>query len=59
MIWYIADMFNSYKSFVQKYPYCGKKIWAAVIVDQSYLVLDLIGWVTINKEGWMTRKGTK
>lgn len=56
LTWYIFSLFNSYKAFVKKFPYCGKKIWAAFLADQSGILLDPFGWATINREGWLTRK---
>ncbi|KAI1498751.1 hypothetical protein F5X99DRAFT_431517 [Biscogniauxia marginata] len=41
--------------FSKEYPYCGWRLWAAIIIDKLYLISDWYCWLTLSHERWMTR----
>ncbi|KAI1341046.1 nucleotide-diphospho-sugar transferase [Xylariaceae sp. FL0016] len=54
--WYMFQMFQEYRSFLQQFPWIGpKNLWAAIVMDQAYLILDYYGLITVRQEGWLTR----
>lgn len=56
MLWYLFQMFRTYRSFLRQFPWVGlKNIWAAIAMDYSYLILDYYGLLTVSQEGWLTR----
>ncbi|KAI2604504.1 glycosyltransferase family 2 protein [Hypoxylon fragiforme] len=46
---------KSLMAFIDQYPYCASKIWAAVLADELYLISDLYSWATINQDAWLNR----
>lgn len=56
LLWYIWEWTKSYGSLVRKYPFCGKKIWGAILFDHCYPILDIYCWCTMDHEGWLTRR---
>ena len=58
LLWYIRGWAKGYGALVKKYPYCGTKIWAAILFDHCYPILDLYCWCTLDKAGWLTRQDT-
>ncbi|KAI0882316.1 glycosyltransferase family 2 protein [Annulohypoxylon maeteangense] len=46
---------TSLRAFHRQYPYCGKKIWAAMIADNLYLITDIYSYLTLSTESWSNR----
>ncbi|KAG8355572.1 hypothetical protein FVEN_g6439 [Fusarium venenatum] len=56
MLWYLFQMFRTYRSFLRQFPWVAvENIWAAIAMDYSYLILDYYGLLTVSQEGWLTR----
>ncbi|OIW30741.1 family 2 glycosyltransferase [Coniochaeta ligniaria NRRL 30616] len=55
LAWWVFQKYRTYKSFVERYPYCRKHIWAAVLYDYSWIVLDFLALVTVDYDDWLTR----
>lgn len=46
-------------AFIEKYPWCRAKVWAAIIADRLYLISDWYCWITLSQESWLTRPSVK
>jgi cytochrome c-type biogenesis protein CcmH/NrfF len=55
LLWFIAGWVERYGKFVQMYPYCRRKLWAAFLMDYTPAFVDAYAWLTVNTESWMTR----
>ncbi|KAI0001238.1 hypothetical protein F4779DRAFT_631128 [Xylariaceae sp. FL0662B] len=44
--------------FARAFPYCLRKIYAAIIIDRLYLISDWYCWLTLGVESWSTRVST-
>ncbi|KAI0150051.1 glycosyltransferase family 2 protein [Hypoxylon sp. NC0597] len=58
--WLLYVLYNWYLSlrgFSKQYPFCGSKIWAAMIADNLYLVSDIYSYLTLSVESWSNRLG--
>ncbi|OHW91148.1 polysaccharide synthase [Colletotrichum incanum] len=53
--WYIWGWINVYGSFIRRFPYVARQIWACYLLDNVYLVLDIYAWLTLTTEAWGTR----
>ncbi|KAI0853411.1 glycosyltransferase family 2 protein [Daldinia vernicosa] len=51
----LYNWFSSLYTFYRRFPYCGSKIWAAMIADNLYLVADFYSWATLSTESWTNR----
>lgn len=45
---YVRPMKRTYSSFLRKYPYCSRHLYAAFLVDYCFPILDLYAWATID-----------
>ncbi len=54
--WYSYKFITGYFTFIDRFPWCEGKVWAAILVDYSYPIVDLYPWLMINKVGWQTRR---
>ncbi|KAI0377679.1 glycosyltransferase family 2 protein [Hypomontagnella monticulosa] len=54
-LYVLYKWFSSLLSFYRQFPYCGSKIWAAMIADNLYLVSDWYSWLTLPRETWSNR----
>jgi hypothetical protein len=55
MTYYAWGLIKTYRALGEKYPFCRRKIWGAVLFDHCYPFLDIYCWGTVNYEGWLTR----
>ncbi|KAI3553360.1 glycosyltransferase family 2 [Colletotrichum abscissum] len=46
---------SSYKSFLKKYPYCGRQWWGFIVMDLFGPVVDIYVYFTMNNDSWLTR----
>ncbi|GKT54046.1 polysaccharide synthase [Colletotrichum tofieldiae] len=53
--WYIWGWINAYGSFIRRFPYVARHIWACFLLDNIHPVLDIYAWLTITTEAWGTR----
>ncbi|CAH0055753.1 unnamed protein product [Clonostachys solani] len=44
-----------YKSFLAKYPYCVRQVWAFLFMDVIGPMVDLYVYLTMNNDNWLTR----
>ncbi|KAI0837674.1 glycosyltransferase family 2 protein [Hypoxylon sp. FL0890] len=61
-IWFLYVLYNWYSSllgFYRQFPYCGSKIWAAMIADNLYLVSDIYSYLTLSVESWSNRSSVR
>ncbi|OTA97094.1 glycosyltransferase family 2 protein [Hypoxylon sp. CO27-5] len=59
-LWLLYVLYNWYSSlrgFARQYPFCGSKIWAAMVADHLYLVSDVYSYLTLSVESWSNRVG--
>ncbi|KAI0893698.1 glycosyltransferase family 2 protein [Annulohypoxylon nitens] len=53
LVFYVLrNWFNSLRAFTKQYPYCRSKIWAAMAVDNLYLITDIYSYLTLSRESW-------
>ena len=45
----------SYSSFLRKYPYCAKHVWAFVIHEYIGFAVDIYVYLTMKNDNWLTR----
>ncbi|KAI2630222.1 glycosyltransferase family 2 protein [Hypomontagnella submonticulosa] len=55
ILYVLYKWFTSLLSFYRQFPYCGSKIWAAMIADNLYLISDWYSWATLPRETWSNR----
>ncbi|KAI8961921.1 glycosyltransferase family 2 protein [Daldinia sp. FL1419] len=55
LLYVLYNWFTGLYRFYLRFPYCGSKIWAAIIADNLYLVSDFYTWVTLSTESWSNR----
>ncbi|KAI1455792.1 glycosyltransferase family 2 protein [Annulohypoxylon moriforme] len=55
VLYVLRNWFTSLRSFHRQYPYCGKKIWAAILADNLYLITDIYSYFTLSRESWSNR----
>lgn len=48
-------MYSTYSSFVRRFPWARRYIWAAVLFDNCYPILEPYCWWTLGTEAWGTR----
>lgn len=46
---------SNYGAFLQAYPYCGRQLWALLLMDHIGPILDIYVYLTINNDNWLTR----
>ncbi|KAI0553191.1 hypothetical protein F4679DRAFT_600148 [Xylaria curta] len=56
-LYYLYGLVSGMWAFAQEFPYCRRKIWAAVIADKISLVSDFYSWATLASESWASRQG--
>lgn len=47
--------FPTYRQFLQKHPYCGRHLWAFLLMDLIGPIWDLYVYATMNDDDWLTR----
>ncbi|KAI2469800.1 glycosyltransferase family 2 protein [Annulohypoxylon bovei var. microspora] len=55
VLYVLRNWFSSLRAFTRQYPYCGRKIWAAIIADSLYLITDIYSYFTLSQESWTNR----
>ncbi|KAI1135989.1 glycosyltransferase family 2 protein [Hypoxylon sp. FL0543] len=55
ILYVLSNWFSSLFGFYWRFPYCGTKIWAAMIADHLYLVSDIYSYLTLSVESWSNR----
>ncbi|KAI1799749.1 glycosyltransferase family 2 protein [Daldinia bambusicola] len=55
LFYVLYNWFTGLYAFYRRFPYCGSKIWAAMIADNLYLVSDFYSWLTLSTESWSNR----
>ncbi|KAK1975622.1 family 2 glycosyl transferase [Colletotrichum cereale] len=53
--WYIWGWVSAYGSFIRRFPYAARHIWACFLLDNAHPILDLYAWITLSTETWGTR----
>ncbi|GKT46854.1 uncharacterized protein ColSpa_07035 [Colletotrichum spaethianum] len=53
--WYIWGWISTYSSFIRRFPYVARHIWACFLLDNAHPILDLYAWLTLSTEAWGTR----
>ncbi|KAI0871930.1 hypothetical protein GGS24DRAFT_509333 [Hypoxylon argillaceum] len=56
-LYYLYGFASGLLAFAEEFPYCGRKIWAAVVADKVCLVSDFYCWATLFVENWASRPG--
>ena len=46
---------SSYRSFLEKYPYCWRQIWSFLLFDLVGPFVDIYVYLTMNNDNWLTR----
>ncbi|KAG9231685.1 polysaccharide synthase [Amylocarpus encephaloides] len=46
---------SAYRAFLEEYPYCGRKIWALLLMGNIAPILDVYMYCTMNNDSWLTR----
>ncbi|KAI1209273.1 glycosyltransferase family 2 protein [Annulohypoxylon truncatum] len=55
MLYVLRSWKTSLGGFSSQYPYCDKKIWAAMLADNLYLITDIYSYLTLSRESWTNR----
>ncbi|KAI1413155.1 glycosyltransferase family 2 protein [Hypoxylon sp. FL1857] len=59
LLYVLYNWVSSLRGFSRQFPYCGSKIWAAVIADNLYLVSDIYSYFTLSVESWSNRSSVQ
>lgn len=46
---------STYGAFLERYPYCGRHIWALLLVDHIGPISDIYVYLTMKNDSWLTR----
>ncbi|KAF9877515.1 hypothetical protein CkaCkLH20_05215 [Colletotrichum karsti] len=55
VFWYLWGMISTYNRFLCRFPYAAGNIWAAVLLDNCYPIVDLWACLTLGTEAYGTR----
>lgn len=47
--------FSTYRNFLRWYPYCGRQVWAFLLMDFTGPIVDIYVYLTMNNDNWLTR----
>jgi cellulose synthase/poly-beta-1,6-N-acetylglucosamine synthase-like glycosyltransferase len=56
-LWYLYGTVTGLMSFAREFPYCRRKLWAAVAADRVFMVSDWYCWLILASESWDSRQG--
>ncbi|KAI0483722.1 nucleotide-diphospho-sugar transferase [Xylaria cf. heliscus] len=56
-LYYLYSSISGILAFLDEFPYCQRKIYAAIIADKISLVSDFYSWATLATESWSSRQG--
>ncbi|OQD65636.1 hypothetical protein PENPOL_c005G01259 [Penicillium polonicum] len=45
----------SYRHFLKRYPFCGRQVWAFLLMDYIGPIVDIYVYLTMNNDNWLTR----
>ncbi|KAI0112574.1 nucleotide-diphospho-sugar transferase [Nemania sp. FL0031] len=54
-LYYLYGLVTGMRAFAREFPYCRRKIWAAIIADKVPQVSDFYCWATLFVENWASR----
>ncbi|GIK05268.1 hypothetical protein Aspvir_009372 [Aspergillus viridinutans] len=46
---------STYRGFLKRYPYCGRQVWAFLLMDCIGPIVDIYVYLTMNNDNWLTR----
>ncbi|KAI2605539.1 glycosyltransferase family 2 protein [Hypoxylon sp. NC1633] len=59
ILYVLYNWFSGLYGFYKQYPFIGRKIWAAMVADNLYLVSDIYAWLTLRSESWSNRSSVE
>ena len=55
MIFGWGGRFSDYRAFLERHPYCRRKVWVLFLMDYIGHILDIYVYFTMNNDNWLTR----